>query len=115
MNARPARIRTLETLLDEAYLLVLARRPTASALARELGVPNGKLARILQVLSESIRKHGFRVASTGKGKRRVLEIRSLENFAEVAQVNPKTLGARKLPRLRPGLKPEDEIIYARHW
>jgi hypothetical protein len=115
MSPRATRSKTPETLLDEAYLLVLTRRPTAASLARELGVSEGKLDRILVLLSAKIKKRGLRVVRVRRGEGRLLEIRFLKDPTKAAQIGPRTLRVRRLPSRRPGLKPEDEIIYARDW
>lgn len=115
MTGRQTRSEIPETLLDEAYLLILSRRPTAGDLARELRVSKSRLGQLLRRLSAGIRQHGLLVHRAGKGDRRVLEIRTVEDPTLAAPVDPRTLRARRLPPRRPGLKPEDEIIYARDW
>ena len=106
---------SLAILLDEAYLFILTRRPTAVALARGLRISEERLDEVLRRLSASIKKNRLRVSSLGRGKGRVLEIRSFKDPAKPVDVDSSTLGVRRLPPRRPGLKPEDEIIYMRDW
>lgn len=103
-------------LIDEAYLLILTRRPTATALAGELGVHTVVLTRILLDLSKSLRNTHVRLVSEGTGKDRVLRIEKVGGpGGKPIGLGSATLGVRKKPAGRPGLKPEDEVIYARDW
>jgi hypothetical protein len=107
--------RPIEILLDETYLFILTRRPKAAALARELGIPEGKLDGILRRLSASLKKNNLHVASVRRGKGRGFELRSSKDPKQPVDVGSITLGMRRPPSRRPELKPEDEVIYARDW
>lgn len=91
-----------ERLLDEAYLLILTRRPSPSGLAAALGVPMSALDRILHRLSKALAQHDLRVASPGAGARKQLQIEALggPNGKPVA-IGPESLKVRKLPARLP--------------
>lgn len=102
--------------LDEVYLLILTRRPSAESLARTLQIPRSLLDRLLRTLLRELRRKGFRVVSKRAGKERVLQIERLASLGGApAKIGPNTLSARKMPARRAGLKPDDEIIYSRDW
>lgn len=108
--------RDFESLMDEAYLIILSRRPTPAALARTLGIPKRVSDEVVRRLAMDLRRKGFRVAISITESVRTLEIRRLRRTAgKPVRIGPQTLSVRKLPSRRPGLKPEDEIIYARGW
>jgi hypothetical protein len=112
----PKRPAKFDELLDEAYLLILTRRPAASELARQLRVPKTVLHRVLRRLSDELKTFGLRVGSAGTGKKKTLQVEALgEREGTPVAIGRDTLAVRQLPRQRPGLKPEDEIIYARDW
>jgi hypothetical protein len=106
----------LDGLLDEAYLLILTRRPSASTLARALQVPKTTVDRALRQLCSELKPLGLRVGSAGTGKKRTLQIEALgERRGKPVAIGPEALAVRRMPRQRPGLKLEDEIIHARDW
>jgi len=102
--------------LDEAYLLILTRRPGAAALAREMGITQRRLDQVLRSLEEDLEAIGFRTVSVVNGKDRALRFEARgANRGRPITIGPHSLRARRMPPSPPGLKPEDEIIYARDW
>jgi hypothetical protein len=101
--------------LDEAYLLILARHPTPQALARLLGIKQAAIADLLEDLSREIKTKGFGVYRRRSGSRIVLVIRRLGRKGKSVKLTPRTLGVRSRPEFRPGLKPDDEVVYAHDW
>lgn len=107
---------TTGQLLDEAYLLILTRRPSPAALAAALGIPIPALGRALRRLSKDLVKSGLRVASAGTGIRKQLQIEALGGpKGKAVDIDPASPKVRTLPANRPGLKVDDKIVYARDW
>lgn len=105
-----------DRLLDEAYLLILTRRPQASELARALGVTTRVMGRVVCRLDGDVRVKGFLIGCIGTGGSRRFQIESLRGPKGTAiPLGPEALKVRRLPASSPGLKVDDEIVYARNW